>query len=428
MANACSQEFGSSSDIDLVAEFWQQWQKLEGQLYKCCLGILKNPTEAEDALSRAMLKGREKIEKYAGKITKLGPWLRQLTRNLCFDIIKEKSRGAAGVEDIEWAGGTEVVATAGLVETPEQALEKEERRIEILRAIADLPQATRDTFVLHFYQQLSHEEIVQQQGISYQSVCKRISRARKMLKEKLKGYFRDGDVGVTSPEPAPKAKKLKQPKQHKFEESSQQEKAQEIPTPERIVESREIERESREEVTLPETIEEKECSTGNGRRKLVGEHFNFASSRLTPIGASPASQAAGAATQTKPKRATNCKSEMLPLVVSVVSSERQELSFPLPRSPEIEQESREKVALPKTTEEKEGNFSLLQLFVPAICPLFPVPRPTDPDKQNRERALNKIARDPGNIWEKSGLGIAIARERPVDKRLFPRDRCRGECA
>ena len=56
-------------------------------------------------------------------------------------------------------------------------------------------------FVLHFYQQLSYKEIAQQQGISYDNVCKRISQARKILKEELREYFigedgRDRDKSV----------------------------------------------------------------------------------------------------------------------------------------------------------------------------------------------------------------------------------------
>jgi len=59
----------------------------------------------------------------------------------------------------------------------------------IRRAIANLPTRLRETFILHFYQELSYPEIAQQQEISYQNVCKRISQARKILREELRGYF-----------------------------------------------------------------------------------------------------------------------------------------------------------------------------------------------------------------------------------------------
>jgi DNA-directed RNA polymerase specialized sigma24 family protein len=40
-------------------------------------------------------------------------------------------------------------------------------------------------------EELSHQEIAQQQEISYQNVCKRIFQARKILREELKEYFRE---------------------------------------------------------------------------------------------------------------------------------------------------------------------------------------------------------------------------------------------
>ena len=59
----------------------------------------------------------------------------------------------------------------------------------IRRAIGNLPPRLRETFILHFYEDLSYPEIAQRQEISYQNVCKRISQARKILQEELRGYF-----------------------------------------------------------------------------------------------------------------------------------------------------------------------------------------------------------------------------------------------
>ncbi|NEO30482.1 MAG: sigma-70 family RNA polymerase sigma factor [Symploca sp. SIO3C6] len=156
--------------------------------------------DAEDALSQAMLKAWEKIQKYAGKIDNLQAWLVQLTRNLCIDIIRQRSRGAAGVDSLEWVGATDNVDTASVVDTPEKALEKEEKATVIKDAIASLPERLRNTFILHFYQQRTHTEIAEEQGISYDNVCKRISLARKELKERLRGYFQgsDGEVATVS--------------------------------------------------------------------------------------------------------------------------------------------------------------------------------------------------------------------------------------
>jgi predicted DNA-binding protein YlxM (UPF0122 family) len=94
-----------------------------------------------------------------------------------------------GVESLEWVDDTEEMDIPSRVASPERFLETMELSIEIEQAIAELPETLRETFVLHFYRELSHAEIAERQGISYDNVCRRIHRARKLLKEKLSGYF-----------------------------------------------------------------------------------------------------------------------------------------------------------------------------------------------------------------------------------------------
>ena len=118
------------------------------------------------------------------------------------------------MENIEWVGDIGVLCTASSVPSPEKVLEKEEKSEQIERAIASLPQRQRDTFVLHFYEGLSHREISERQGISYDNVCKRISKAREHLQTLLRGYFLDAGYSASfkksarkkSPTPVAKVK------------------------------------------------------------------------------------------------------------------------------------------------------------------------------------------------------------------------------
>ncbi|MEG4334873.1 MULTISPECIES: sigma-70 family RNA polymerase sigma factor [unclassified Microcoleus] len=195
---------------DLEKGFWQQWQQYQDYLYRCCIKWMGgNPTDAEDALSRAMLKAWEKVQKFAGKINNFKAWLTTLTRNLCVDIYRERSRGANRVEDIEVYASSEEQGLLRSEDTPEIALETGEKRMVIHRAIDNLPPRLRETFILHFYQELSYPEIAERQGISYQNICKRISQARAILREGLRGYFikeeatdRDKSVPPTATESA----------------------------------------------------------------------------------------------------------------------------------------------------------------------------------------------------------------------------------
>ena len=124
------------SDLgDIEKVFWQEWSAIQDQLYRCCLKLMNfNPTNAEDALSRAMLHCWEKVQNYVGKIRNLKGWLMRVTRNFCYDIIRQESREAVGVEDIEWVWDTGDMGLLSSVESPEMVLEREERSQEIRRA------------------------------------------------------------------------------------------------------------------------------------------------------------------------------------------------------------------------------------------------------------------------------------------------------
>lgn len=108
------------------------------------------------------------------------------------DIHREHIRSANKVENIEDYASAEEQELVSVEERPDFAMEAEEKRIVIRRAIDNLPRRMRETFILHFYQQLSNQEIAQQQNISYDNVCKRISQARKILQKDLREYFIGG--------------------------------------------------------------------------------------------------------------------------------------------------------------------------------------------------------------------------------------------
>jgi RNA polymerase sigma-70 factor (ECF subfamily) len=85
------------------------------------------------------------------------------------DIHRERSRGAKRVEDIEVYASSVEQELVSFEDTPENAMETGEKKIVIRRAIDNLPTRLRETFILHFYRELSYQEIAQQQEIS--SAC-----------------------------------------------------------------------------------------------------------------------------------------------------------------------------------------------------------------------------------------------------------------
>jgi len=174
-----------------INAFWQLFQQHRDYLFRCCLKWMNgNSTEAEDLLSQAMLKALKKAQKYAGKIAHFKSWLITLTRNFWIDLTRR--RGANQVEDIEVYAAQEDLGWVSVNDTPASALEHDEKKMVIGGAIDELTTKMRETFILHFYAELSHQEIAEKLGISYQNVCKRISQARAILVKQLREYFVGG--------------------------------------------------------------------------------------------------------------------------------------------------------------------------------------------------------------------------------------------
>ncbi|MEG3923656.1 sigma-70 family RNA polymerase sigma factor [Microcoleus sp. D3_18a_C4] len=223
--------FSRDRQEDIGTVFWSLWQQNQNDIYRCCLKWMNNnPTDAEDALSRAMLKAWEKAQKYAaGEITNFKAWLTRLTRNLCIDIHRSRDRAAKRVENIEAIASVEEIELVSVHDTPLGALEKDEKKMVIRRAIDNLSPKMRETFMLHFYQELSYQEIAQQQDISYQNVCKRISQARAILRLELKGYWigDDSTDGEESPKGEESKKRVESPKGKKSQKTVESPKGEE---------------------------------------------------------------------------------------------------------------------------------------------------------------------------------------------------------
>lgn len=184
----------SERPSDTSTNFWQQWEQHRDYLYRCCLKWTDgNATNAEEILSRAMLKAFEKTRDCIDAITNLKAWLTRLTYNLCMDVHRENKRLRERVESWEVMIEKGEEGLVSLCKTPETAALGSELAAIIHRAIEDLPALLREPFILYFIEEKSYLEIVQKLGISYDNLRKRISQARKILQQPLTMYLSGAD-------------------------------------------------------------------------------------------------------------------------------------------------------------------------------------------------------------------------------------------
>ncbi|MEA5420472.1 RNA polymerase sigma factor [Spirulina sp. CCNP1310] len=173
---------GSGDDPD-DAGFWSLWLRYEDELYRCCLRWMEDVMDAEDALSAAMLKAKVKLREQ-GAVRNERAWLRQLAKNLCMDLHRQRGRRAVGCENLE-----EVAPDwrqEGLVDW----LLQEEFLAFCGEAIASLPPKLREVMVLWVEEDCSYGEIGERLGLSGANVRKRVSQARVILRRRLAEYER----------------------------------------------------------------------------------------------------------------------------------------------------------------------------------------------------------------------------------------------
>jgi len=168
------------------AAFWKLWQLHRSYLFGICAkhagGINE---EAEDVLSRAMLRAFEKMPAYASRINSPKAWLTRLTVNLCVDMFRESKRRSSKTTNLDDLTGADAQPVLSRGDSPEEALLRLEVRSQLDGALNDLPAQVRGPFVLHFTEEVTCEDVGKAFSITAANVRKRIQRARYLLRQKL---------------------------------------------------------------------------------------------------------------------------------------------------------------------------------------------------------------------------------------------------
>ena len=184
--------YNRTANIDRL--FWQEWQKHQDYLYHCCVKWMGgNSINAEDALSMAMLKAREKVQKCHKTIDSFKAWFAKLTYNLCMDLLKQSARYHQKVEDLDLVLSRADGRTQG--GDPFFAVAYGELEDFCRLAIDNLPKRLRETFAL-FFKEYSYKEIATELSISEPNVRKRISQGRAILRERYEEYQKQKEIVI----------------------------------------------------------------------------------------------------------------------------------------------------------------------------------------------------------------------------------------
>jgi RNA polymerase sigma-70 factor (ECF subfamily) len=171
----------SSGDRAAVELLVRRYDQL---LYRTARAILKDDSEAEDAVQEAFLLAHRGIAKFR-QDAKLSTWLVRIVANAAMGRLRKNTRR----HRITQLGDNILQEQRSLhkdaPEGPDEALFRADTRRLIETKIDALPDLYRAVFVLRAVQELSVEETSEALGIAKATVRSRFSRARSLLRQSL---------------------------------------------------------------------------------------------------------------------------------------------------------------------------------------------------------------------------------------------------
>lgn len=190
-------EGGELSEFDAIrlaqqgdaAAFERLYQLHNRRVYSLCLRMVGNTAEAEDLTQEAFLQLYRKISTFRGE-SAFSTWLHRLAVNVVLMRLRKKSAAETSLEEVtepdEESGGPRRDFGG-----PDLQLTGSIDRVNLQRAVDQLPPGYKAVFVLHDVQGYEHNEIAEIMNCSIGNSKSQLHKARMRLRELLQETLRE---------------------------------------------------------------------------------------------------------------------------------------------------------------------------------------------------------------------------------------------
>jgi RNA polymerase sigma-70 factor (ECF subfamily) len=145
-------------------------------VYQLCYRFVGNHEDASDLSQDVFLRAYRGLGKFRGG-SSLATWLYRISVNLCLNRVGRKVSPTEAIDDRQHIDTRSESAADRVL--------REERAVQVRRAVAALPPKQRATLILRVYHELSHEEIAGILGSSVGAVKANFFHALGNLKRQL---------------------------------------------------------------------------------------------------------------------------------------------------------------------------------------------------------------------------------------------------
>jgi RNA polymerase sigma-70 factor (ECF subfamily) len=153
----------------------------QGPVYNLTYRMLGDPDEAEDAAQEAFLRAYRRLDSY-DPTRKFSTWMLSIASHYCIDRLRRRRLTWFSLEEESLPPATHLATTGP---NPEQHVVQSEQEAQIQALLGTLPADYRAAVILHYWYDLSYEEIAQTTGSTVSAIKSRLFRARRSLAERL---------------------------------------------------------------------------------------------------------------------------------------------------------------------------------------------------------------------------------------------------
>ena len=157
--------------IDQKKWFCDNIKDLENGMYRLSYSILRNETDAQDAVQEAIYRSYKNLEFLKDK-RKFKSWIYKIITNTSFEMLKNKK----DYLDIEQ-------------ENVQEDKIDIDTNLTLWNAVQGLEQPYRTTITLFYYEDMSIKEISKITGTKIDAIKKQLSRGREKIKEVMSTSF-----------------------------------------------------------------------------------------------------------------------------------------------------------------------------------------------------------------------------------------------
>jgi RNA polymerase sigma-70 factor (ECF subfamily) len=162
--------------------FQALYEKHKRRVYSLCLRMTANTAEAEDLAQEAFLQLYRKIATFRGE-SAFSTWLHRLSVNVVLMHLRKKSLPVISLDETTQGDDDSQKKDFG---ADDLALSGSIDRMQLQRAVDNLPPGYRTIFVLHDIEGYEHNEIAKIAGCSIGNSKSQLHKARMKLRDLLR--------------------------------------------------------------------------------------------------------------------------------------------------------------------------------------------------------------------------------------------------